>query len=93
MTKIGMTCRNCKTPKEAVVSSQNKMQTTQQMISTPCVKCGSTDYDSEETDIVDLLEEKAIQVGAKVEVISSGTEEGNMFKSFGGIAAFLRYRA
>ena len=42
---------------------------------------------------VDLLEERAIQIGAKVEVISGGTEEGNMFKSFGGVAAFVRYRA
>ena len=39
-----------------------------------------------------MLEEKAIQIGAKVEMISSGTEEGAMLKSFGGAAGFLRYR-
>jgi intein/homing endonuclease len=92
-TRILMTCKNCKTQKEEIVSNQKKMQTMQEMISTPCTKCGATDYDVEEVDIVDLLEEKAIQISAKVEVISGGTEEGNMFKSFGGIAAFVRYRA
>jgi peptide subunit release factor 1 (eRF1) len=45
-----------------------------------------------ERDIVDILEEMAFQMGSKVEVISSGTEEGSMFKTFGGIAAILRYR-
>ena len=42
--------------------------------------------------MVDTLEEKAIQVGARVEMISSGTEEGMMLKSFGGVGGFLRYR-
>ena len=50
------------------------------------------DYEVVEKDIVDILEEMAFQMGAKVEVISSGTEEGSMLKSFGGVAAFLRYR-
>jgi peptide subunit release factor 1 (eRF1) len=40
-----------------------------------------------------VLEELAFQVGSKVEVISSGTEEGSMFKSFGGVGAILRYRS
>jgi peptide subunit release factor 1 (eRF1) len=46
----------------------------------------------DEADVVDMLEEKAIQIGAKVEMISSGTEEGVMLKSFGGAAGFLRYK-
>ena len=91
-TKITMKCKNCGTTKERVVQNQSKMQATQEMISTPCEKCRSTDYEIHEKDIVDVLEETAFQVGAKVEVISSGTEEGNMFRSFGGVAAFLRYR-
>ena len=39
-----------------------------------------------------MLEEKAVQIGAKVEMISSGSEEGAMLRSFGGVAGFLRYR-
>jgi peptide subunit release factor 1 (eRF1) len=63
------------------------------MASAPCAKCGTTDYDIAEKDIVDVLEELAFQVGSKVEVISSGTEEGSMFKTFGGVGAILRYRS
>ncbi len=91
-TSIRLTCKNCKTVQERVVPNQKRMQTMQEMISRPCEKCGSTDYEADETDVVDVLEERALQIGAKVEVISSGTEEGNMFKSFGGVGAFLRYR-
>jgi peptide subunit release factor 1 (eRF1) len=50
------------------------------------------DYEVVEKDIVDILEELAFQIGSKVEVISSGTEEGSMLRTFGGIAAILRYR-
>jgi peptide chain release factor subunit 1 len=91
-TKITMKCKNCGTTKERVVQNQSKMQATREMISTPCEKCRSTDYDVHEKDIVDVLEEMALQVGAKVEMISASTEEGNMFRSFGGVGAFLRYR-
>ena len=92
ITKIKMTCKNCQTVKEKVVDNLKKMQTMQEMLSEPCMKCGATDYDVDESDVVDMLEEKAIEIGAKVEMISSGTEEGAMLKSFGGAAGFLRYR-
>src|SRR5437899_1109917 len=67
-TKITMKCKNCGTTKERVVQNQSKMQATQEMISTPCEKCRSTDYEIHEKDIVEVLEETAFQVGAKVEV-------------------------
>ncbi len=91
-SKITMVCKNCQTVKEKVVVSPQKIQATQTMLSEPCVKCGSTDYETSDADVVDTLEEKSIQAGAKVEMISSGTEEGMMLKSFGGVGGFLRYR-
>ena len=91
-TKIKLTCKNCQTVKEKIVENHKKIQMMQEMLSEPCSNCRSTDYETEEEDIVDMLEEKAIQIGAKVEMISSGTEEGMMLKSFGGSAGFLRYR-
>ena len=91
-TRIRMTCKNCQTVKEKIVENQKKIQVMQEMLSEPCKKCGATDYEVDEEDVVDMLEEKAIQIGAKVEVISSGTEEGVMLKSFGGAAGFLRYK-
>lgn len=91
-TKIKMTCKNCQTVKEKIAENHKKIQVMQEMLSEPCLNCHSTDYEVDEADVVDMLEEKAIQIGAKVEMISSGTEEGVMLKSFGGAAGFLRYK-
>lgn len=86
-------CRRCGTVKTETVSASAKVQKRQGMISSPCGNCGTMEYDVVEKDVVDVLEEQAFQVGSKVEVISSGTEEGNMFRSFGGVGALLRYRS
>ncbi len=90
--KLEAKCKKCGTIKGEVVQTQEKVSKRQELISEGCRQCGSTDYEVTEKDIVDILEEMAFQVGSKVEVISSGTEEGNMFRTFGGIAALLRYR-
>ncbi|HUI24118.1 MAG TPA: peptide chain release factor aRF-1 [Nitrososphaerales archaeon] len=93
MVRIDATCRKCGTVKSENVAAAKKIQQRQEMMSAPCTKCGAADYDVVEKDLVDVLEELAFQVGSKVEVISSGTEEGSMFKSFGGVGAILRYRS
>lgn len=93
MMRLDATCKKCGTAKSETIPALKRIQERQGMTSTPCTSCGSTDYEVVEKDIVDVLEELAFQVGSKVEVISSGTEEGNMFKTFGGVAAILRYRA
>jgi peptide chain release factor subunit 1 len=90
--RITSACKNCGTVKEKFVSASKKTQAMQDIAAEPCAKCGSKEFVVDEKDIVDLLEEKALQIGARVEVISSGTEEGAMLKSFGGVTAFLRYR-
>ena len=91
--RIDARCRKCGTVKSSTVQTPKKVQTRQEMLSGPCANCGAVDYDVVERDVVDVLEELAFQVGSKVEVISSGTEEGSMFKTFGGVAATLRYRS
>ena len=90
--RIEAKCRKCRTVKSETAQGAAKIQKKQEMISEPCRSCGSLEYDVSERDLVDVLEEMAFQVGSRVEVISSGTEEGNMFKTFGGVAALLRYR-
>jgi peptide chain release factor subunit 1 len=92
MVKLEAKCKRCGTLKSEVVQLSNKTQKRMDLVSEPCKTCSSTDFDVSENDIVDILEELAFQIGSKVEVISSGTEEGNMFKTFGGVAAILRYR-
>ncbi len=93
MVRLDAKCKKCSTVRSEVVPVSKRVQMKQDILSTRCTNCGGTDYDIVERDIVDVLEDMAFQVGSKVEVISSGTEEGNMFKTFGGVAALLRYRA
>jgi len=45
-----------------------------------------------EDDKVDEFEEKAENIGAKVMMISTDTQEGKQLKEFGGIAAILRFK-
>ncbi|HXW37215.1 MAG TPA: peptide chain release factor aRF-1 [Nitrososphaerales archaeon] len=92
MVQLSAKCKRCGTVKEELADARAKVSAIQRMMSEPCAKCGAVDYESSEKDIVDVLEEMAFQVGSKVEVISSGTEEGSMFGSFGGVGAILRYR-
>ena len=93
MVRLDATCKKCGTAKSQTVPAVKKIQERQEMVSTPCTSCGSTDFELAEMDLVDVLEDLAFQVGSRVEVISSGTEEGSMFRTFGGVAAILRYRA
>jgi len=85
-------CKRCNTKSEKIVERDKLMQLKQEMISTPCSSCSALDIDTNVQDIVDHLEELALKTGAKIEVISSRTEDGKMLESLGKIAALLRYR-
>ena len=50
------------------------------------------DYQVQERDIVDILDDLALDGGARLEIISGKSEDGRMLKSFGGLGALLRYR-
>ena len=91
LTEVKVTCKKCGEEKSCIVKRENYVAEKQRLISEPS-KCGSSDYEVLERDIVDILDELALETGAKLEVISGGTEEGQMLKSFNGIAALLRYR-
>jgi peptide chain release factor subunit 1 len=91
--QISSRCKACGNVREENVTTAGKIQKMQELNSRPCEQCGGTDFDVSEKDVVDVLEEMAFAVGSRVEVISSGTEEGKMFSTFGGIGALLRYRA
>jgi peptide chain release factor subunit 1 len=90
--RVTATCKKCGYRSEIIAKAEEKMQKTKELVSKPCPKCGSTEFILEEMDLIDILEEMAGQIGAKVEVISSNTEEGKMFSSFGGVGALLRYK-
>ena len=77
---------------EKYVDRINLMNVMQEEVSKSCPKCGSQDRQITEKDIVDLLEELSANIGSKMEVISSKTEEGAQLGSLGNIGALLRFK-
>lgn len=57
-----------------------------------CNVCGQKMKVEDKDYLGELLSEKATNFGTKVELISTGTQEGIQFKHLGGIGGFLRYR-
>lgn len=58
-----------------------------------CPACGKTTLIREsENPILDYLQEVGEKFNVKIEVVSSKTEYGKIFKQLGGIGAILRYR-
>jgi peptide chain release factor subunit 1 len=91
-TKVLATCKKCGLTKSEITACQNKAQSTQNLISHPCERCGSMSYEVEDKDIVDVLEDAATQTEAKVEVISTPSLEKEKIAALGGVAAILRYK-
>ncbi|MEM4245750.1 MAG: peptide chain release factor aRF-1 [Candidatus Bathyarchaeia archaeon] len=87
-------CSQCGYVKDDVVHPSSIVKYEQDLVASKCPKCLNQALHIEETkDLIDELIEQGDDAGAKVELISSDTDEGVMLlKSFGGIAAILKYR-
>jgi peptide chain release factor subunit 1 len=92
MIEIVVMCKRCELSRAKIVDKAKKVQTVQEMISSPCEKCNAVEYEVEEKDIIDVLEDVASQTDARVEVISTESEEKAKLTALGGFAALLRYR-
>ncbi len=92
MIEIVALCKRCKLSKAQIANKKTQVQISQVMITRPCEKCNTVDYELEEKDIVDVLEDAASQTNARVEVLSSESEEKAKLTAFGGFAAILRYK-
>ncbi|MDG6996486.1 MAG: peptide chain release factor 1 [Nitrososphaerota archaeon] len=92
MIEIIATCKRCAISKTRIVDVEKKVQTTREMISSPCESCKAAEYEVDDRDIIDVLEDAASQTDAKVEVISRSEEDKARLKALGGFAALLRYR-
>ena len=92
MIEIVVMCKKCGLSKAKIVNKATKIQTLQEMTSSPCKKCSAVEYEVEEKDLVDVLEDVASQTDAGVEVISTESEEKAKLTALGGFAALLRYR-
>jgi peptide chain release factor subunit 1 len=92
MIEIVAMCKKCGLSRAKIVNKEKKVQTVQEMISSPCEKCNAVEYEVEEKDIIDVLEDVASQTDARVEVISPESEEKAKLTALGGVAALLRYK-
>ena len=92
MTRLRVICKHCGKDEVKIVGRDTYMEEKQKMIGAGCPHCGSPDRVLEEKDIIEYFADLGTDSSAKVEVISSKTEEGRMLKSFSGIAAILRYK-
>lgn len=92
MVRLLFKCKKCSFEKENIVRQSEIFSTKANQSNEPCPNCGSKDWEVEQEDLIDYLTSKASMIGANVEVVSSKTEHGQMFKSFGGIGALLRFR-
>jgi peptide chain release factor subunit 1 len=90
--EVVVMCKRCELSKSKIADKKTKVQTVQEMISRPCEKCNAVEYEVEEKDIVDVLEDFASQIDARVEVISPESEEKAMLTALGGFTALLRYK-
>ncbi|HEX5905370.1 MAG TPA: peptide chain release factor aRF-1, partial [Candidatus Nitrosocosmicus sp.] len=85
-------CNKCGNSFEKFVERDQLVDNKQSIISLPCTKCSSLDYQIKEKDFVDYLEELASLAGTKLDIISSKTEEGAQIESLGKIGALLRFK-
>jgi peptide chain release factor subunit 1 len=92
MIEIVVMCKRCELSRTKIVNKTKKAQTIQEMISSPCEKCNAVEYEVEEKDIIDVLEDAASKTDARVEVISTESEEKAKLTALGGFAALLRYK-
>ena len=80
-----ITCNNCQS--ENFIVSIN----TEYSLPQTCNLCNNTQIKIINQDILDYLEQMCELTGAKIEIINSSQEYGDIFKKLGGIGAFLRY--
>ncbi len=87
--RIKYKCQACGSTKEGTFTKQNILAKGGREV---CDKCGGTMLEEESKNIIEELAMLADKSNAKVEVISTDTDEGKMLlKSFGGIVAILRF--
>jgi peptide chain release factor subunit 1 len=92
LEEIKLKCNKCNAEKIMYAERINLMNTRQNLLSNACESCGATDLVINDSDLVSVVEDLSGQTGAKLEIISSKTEEGAQLASLGGIGAILRFR-
>ncbi|RLI11052.1 peptide chain release factor 1 [Candidatus Bathyarchaeota archaeon] len=93
LVRVKVRCSSCGHEENKVMRAREVQKFKDGLSMLKCPKCGQTALKLEEVkEVVEDLAEIAEQMGTKVEVISSATEEGRMLKeTFGGVAGILRF--
>ena len=93
--RVPVKCGNCDYVKHETMKRHEVAEFEQKTNGSSCPKCSVPTLAVDETkELIDELAEMAEMAGTDVEVLSGETEEGQMLKkSFGGVAAILRYKA
>jgi peptide chain release factor subunit 1 len=91
---LRLKCRECGYTETKIVDLDEMGEIEEKIGDLNCLRCENGSYELiEKEDLFEALVKMAEDAGAKIEVISSETEEGEMLlKSFGGIAVILKYR-
>ncbi len=93
LVRVTAECTACDYVKEETLREESTVDYEQKLSGEPCPNCDAPAlFVAKVQDLIEHLVELADQMGADIEVISVETEEGQMLlKSFGGIAAILRF--
>ena len=92
--RVTVKCNACSYEQQHTLKSQTLTSFEQNLFGKPCPKCKSPALSIVDTqDLIEDFAELAEHANTEVEMISGETEEGQMLKkSFGGIAAILRFK-
>jgi peptide chain release factor subunit 1 len=92
--RVKTICSICNTQEAKTIDNQLLTRFEQSISNLSCPKCNNQTFGiSEKSDLIEELAKLADEAKSDVEIISIETEEGNMLrKSFGGIAAILRFK-
>lgn len=92
---VTLECRSCGYKERKIVDIEEWDEFQDRVKDMNCLKCKTGNYEiTEREDLIEFLVKMAETAGARLEIISTHIEEGEMLlKSFGGIAAITKYRA
>lgn len=92
--QVTLQCRTCEFQETKIVDMDNYLEFVNNLSDLNCLKCEGGNYEIiEREDLIEVLVKMGEAAEAKLEVISTHTEEGEMlYRSFGGIAAITKYR-
>ncbi|MDI9576562.1 MAG: peptide chain release factor aRF-1 [Thermoproteota archaeon] len=94
LVRLNISCSACGYQEEHTVKGKEVVSFEQSLSGKPCSSCAAPSLTVvDKKDIIDDIADLATSTNTEVEVISGETEEGQMLKStFGGVAAFLRFK-